>query len=166
MRSKMLRESVLKFELHTALLADVLHLVQLSVTVEILLGLESLSANLALKLLNLRLVLVMLVEVQGALAGIGRAAYVANAGFRVVILHVRCIVGLHLKHLATLFTAVVVVLRVLANVMYLQIRFRARLKVAQRARVKLRGLVVDLHVPRKVRAGLEALGANRALVRP
>lgn len=165
-RPEVLREAVLEFELHAALLADVLHLVQLGVTVEILLGLEALPANLTLELLDLRLVLVMLVEVQGALAGIGRAAYVAYAGLRVVVLHVGRVIGLHLEHLAALLAAVVVVLGVLADIMYLQIRLRARLEVAQGARVKLRGLVVDLHMPRKIRTGLEALRADRALMRP
>lgn len=165
-RPEVLREAVLELKLHAALLADVLHLVQLGVAVEILLGLEALPANLTLELLDLRLVLVMLVEVQGALAGIGRAAYVAHAGLRVVVLHVRRVIGLDLEHLAALFAAVVVVLGVLADIVYLQIRLRARLEVAQGAGVKLRGLVVDLHMPRKIRTGLEALGADRALVRP
>lgn len=166
MRPEVLRETVLELELHAALLADVFHLVQLGVAVEILLGLETLPANLTLKLLDLRLVLVMLVEVQGALAGIGRAAYVAYAGLRVMVLHVCRVIGLHLEHLAALFAAVVVVLGVLADIVYLQIWFCARLEVAQGARVKLRGLVVDLHMPRKIRTGLEALGADRTLMRP
>lgn len=118
MRPEVLRETILKLEFHTALLADVLHLVQLSMTVEILLSLETLPANLAFELLNLRFVFVMFVEVQRALAGIRRAAYVANAGLRVVVLHVRRVVGLHLEHLAALFAAVIVVFGVLANVMY------------------------------------------------
>lgn len=129
-RSEMLRETVLELKLHTALLADVLHLVQLGVAIEILLGLEAFSADLALEFLDLGLVLVMLVEVQGALAGIRRAAYVANARLRIVILHMRRVVGLYFEHLAALLAAIVIILGVLANVMYLQIRLRARLEVA------------------------------------
>lgn len=162
---EVLRETVFELEFHTTLLANVLHLMQLSVTVKIFLGLKALSANLALKLLNLRLVLVMLVEIQGTFAGIRCAAYVANTGFCIVILHMRCIVGLYLEHLAALFAAVVVVLGMLANIMYLQIRFRARFKFAQGARMKLRGLVVNFHMPRKIRTSLEALGADCAFVR-
>lgn len=154
-RSEMLRQAVLELELHAALFADILHLVQLGVAFQILLRLEALPANLAFKLLNLGFVLVMLVEVQGALAGVRRAAYVANAGLGIVILHMRRIVGLHLKHLAALLAAVVVILGVLADVVYLQIGLRARLEIAQSARVQLRGLVVDFHMPREVRAGFE-----------
>jgi len=138
---------------------------QLSVTVKIFLGLEALPANLAFKFLNLRLVLVMLVEVQRTLAGIRCAAYITNAGFCIVILHMRCIVRLYLEHLAALLATIVVILGVLANVMYLQIRFRTRLKFAQSTRVKLRGFVVDFHMPRKICTGLEALGTNRAFMR-
>lgn len=53
-----------------------------------------------------------------------------------------------------------------ADVVYLQIRFGARLKLTQGTRVQLRRLVVDLHVPGKIRTGFEAFGADRALVRP
>lgn len=118
-RSEVLREAILEFKLHAALLADVLHLVQLGMAVEILLGLEAFPADLALEFLHLGLVFVMLVEVQGALAGIGCAAYVANARLRIVILHMRRIVGLDLEHLATLFATVIIILSVLANIMYL-----------------------------------------------
>lgn len=166
MRPEMLRETVLELELHTALLADIFHLVQLRVTVEILLGLEALPAYLTLELLNLRLVFVVLVKVQGALAGVRRTAYIANTGLRVVILHVCRVIGLHLKHLAALFAAIIVVLGVLANIMYLQIWLCARLEIAQGARVKLRRFVVNLHMPRKIRTGLETLGADCALVWP
>lgn len=70
MRPQVLRQAVLELELHAALLAHVLHLVQLGVAVEILLGLEALPADLALELLHLGLVLVVLVEVERALAGV------------------------------------------------------------------------------------------------
>lgn len=166
MRPEMFREAVLEFKFHTALLADVFHLMQFGVTVEILLGLEAFSAELTLEFLDLGLVLVMLMEVQGALAGIRRAAYVANARLRIVILHVGRIIGLYFEHLAALLAAIVIILSVLANVVYLQIRLRARLEIAQGTRVQLRGLVVNLHVPRKIRAGLKTLGADRALMRP
>lgn len=164
-RPEMLRETVLKFKFHTALLTNVFHLVQLSVTLEILLGLEAFPADLALKFLDLGLVLVMLVEVQRTLARIRRAAYVANARLRIVILHVGRIIGLYFEHFTTLLAAIIIILSVFANVVYLQIRLRTRFKVAQGARMKLRGLVVNLHMPRKIRTGFKALGADRALVR-
>lgn len=164
--SQMLREAVLELELHTALLAHVLHLVQLGMAVKVLLSFEALSADLTLKLLHLGLVLVVLVKVQRAFAGVRGAAYVTHARLRVVVFNVRGIVRLHLEHLAALLAPKVVVLCVLANIVYLQIRLGARLKLAQTARVQLRRLVVDLHVPGKIRTGFEALGADCALVRP
>lgn len=166
MRPEMFREAVLEFKFHTALLADVLHLMQLGVALEILLGLEAFSTDLTLEFLDFSLVLVMLVEVQGALAGIRRAAYVANTRLRIVILHVGRIIGLYFEHLAALLAAIVIIFSVLTNVMYLQIRLRARLEIAQGTRMQLRGLVVNLHMPRKIRAGLKAFGADRALVWP
>lgn len=84
---EMLGQAVLGLRLHAALLADVLELVQLHVTVQVLLRLELLLAGRALELLHLRLVLVVLVEVEGALAGIGGPADVADTGLRVVVLH-------------------------------------------------------------------------------
>lgn len=164
-RSQMFRQAVLELKLHTALLADVLHLVQLSVALQILLSLKALPAHLTLELLNFCLVLVMLVEVQRALAGVRCATYIANARFGIVILHVCRIVGLHFEHFAALLATVVIILGVFANVMYLQIRLRARLEIAQSARVQLRGFVMDFHVPREVRTGFETFRANRALVR-
>jgi len=140
--------------------------VQLGMTVEILLSLETLSTYLAFELLHFGLVLVMLVKVQGAFAGVRRAAYIAHAGFGVVILHVRGVVGLDLEHLAALLATVIVVFGVLADVVYLQIGLCTRFEVAQFARVQLRRLVVDLHVPGEIRAGLEALGADCTFVRP
>lgn len=83
-----------------------------------------------------------------------------------MVLDVRGVVGLDLEHFAALLAPEVIVLRVLADVVYLEVRLGARLEVAQGAGVQLRWLVVDLHVPGKIRTGLEALTADRALVRP
>jgi len=104
-------------------------------TVEILLSLETLSTYLAFEFLYFGLVLVVLMEVQGAFAGIRCTAYIAHAGLSVMILHVRGIVGLDFEHLATLLATVIIVFGVLADVMYLQIRLRTRFEVAQFARV-------------------------------
>lgn len=63
MSPEMLRKAVFELELHAALFADIFHLVQLGVIVQILLALESLSAGGTFELLDLRLVFVMLVKV-------------------------------------------------------------------------------------------------------
>lgn len=166
MSPQMLGEAVFALELHPALLANVLDLVQFHVTVEILLRLELLLAGLALKLLHLRLVLVMFVEVEGAFARIRGAAYVAHARLRVVVLHVGRVIRLHLEHLPALLALVIVILRVLPDVMDLEIGFGARFEVAQAARVQIDRLVVYLHVPGQVSRRFEPFRANGALVRP
>lgn len=130
MRPEVLGQAVLGLGLHAALLAHVLELVQLHVAVQVLLRLELLLAGGALVLLHLRLVLVVFVEVEGALAGIGGAADVADAGLRVVVLDVGGVIGLHLEHLAALLALVAVVLGVLPYVVDLQVGLRSRLVVA------------------------------------
>lgn len=134
-------------ELHTALLANVFDIVQLHVTVKILLRLELLLTRLTLKLLHLRLVLVMFMEVEGAFARIRGTAYVADARLRVVVLHVGRVIRLHLEHLPALFALVIVILRVLSDVMDLKVGFGARFEVAQTASMQIDRLVVNLHVP-------------------
>lgn len=166
MSSQMLRQTVLALELHAALLADVLDFMQLHVTVQVLLGLELLLAGLALEHLHLRLVLVVFVKVEGRFARIRRTAYVANARFRVVVLHVGGVVGLNLEHLAALFALVVVVLGVLPYVVDLQVRFGASLEVAHAARVQGQRFVVHLHVPAQMGGGFEGFRANGAFVGP
>lgn len=147
MSPQMLGEAVFALELHTALLANVFDLVQLHVTVKILLRLELLLTRLTLKLLHLRLVLVMFMEVEGAFARIRGTAYVADARLRVVILHVGRVIRLHLEHLPALFALVIVILRVLSDVMDLKVGFGARFEVAQTASMQIDRLVVNLHMP-------------------
>ena len=116
-------------------------------TVKILLRLELLLTRLTLKLLHLRLVLVMFMEVEGAFARIRGTAYVADARLRVVILHVGRVIRLHLEHLPALFALVIVILRVLSDVVDLKVGFGARFEVAQTASMQIDRLVVNLHVP-------------------
>ena len=123
------RQAVFRFKLHATLLANVLDLVQLHVVVQVLLRLELLLARLTGELLHLRLVLVMLVKVQRALAGIRRAADVAHARLGIVVLHVSRVIRLYLEHLPALVTLVIVVLGVFPDVVDLEVRLGACLEV-------------------------------------
>lgn len=165
MSSEVFSESILKFELHATLFANVFHFMKLQMIVEVFLSLETLPARWTLKLFHLGFVFVMFVEVQRALARIRSPAYVTDvAGLCVVVLDMGRIIGLYFEHFSALFAIVFVILRVPSDTMDLKVGFCPRFKLAQVAGVQLGLIVMYLHMARQVGRGFERLGTYAALV--
>lgn len=119
-RPDVLPKGGLARQFHPALFAHVLPLVLLHVAVEVLLGLQLLLAEGALKPSVLHRVIVILVEVEGDLVGHFGAAHVADAWLPVVGDYVLHVISFHPKHSVALVAGEGIIDGVLAHNVHLQ----------------------------------------------